>query len=195
MRALLVALAFCASGAFAQSDARLERRDGLMRIMAEHAEDPVALGQQTRKYLAALSSQDAFDAEADLYRWAWNARAITRLEFGRQMLELNKSYAPDDESTLDYWRYVVMIAAKLERGEIALEEYQYLEARKLAEAGRSQRAAQVQERQQAAPVVIYRDPGPDPTGEALQAIGRAMRKPSTTTNCVNIGNTSRCTTR
>jgi hypothetical protein len=174
-----------------------ETRDRLMAVMAANADDPAALGHAVRAFLGGLDREDAFRAQADVLRWARTNGVLSRLQFSREMLALNGQYAPDDDLTADYWRHSIMISAKLERGEIKQEEFDYLEGRKLAETRRLQRAeearwaaAQQAPRPAAAPVA------PDGIGAALLGIGRAMKPaPSSSTNCIRTGEVVNCTTR
>lgn len=198
IRRCLIALAIATMACTAPAQDRDANLKGLMQVYADAGDDIPALMKKTREFLVTLSKDDAMNAEGDLLVWGFKNKALTRLQYARSMLELNQSYAPDNEPVLDYWRYVVMLAAKHERGEIAIEEYQYLEARKLAEAKAADRPS----------VERYRRPAPsapepqrveaqiDPVGPMLQAVGRALRRPgATSTNCVTTGSSTSCYSR
>jgi hypothetical protein len=191
-----VALVCLCMAASAQPSRRNENRDRLMSIMATNAEDPSALTRKTREFLASLDREESFEAEPDVLRWARSNSVLTRLEYSREMLALNLHYAPDDDVATAYWRHSIMISAKLERGEIGKEEFDYLEARKLAEARRAsseQRTADAQPSTPAAPPVEDRNA----VGSVLIGIGNALRSrpATTTTSCVRVGAAVQCTTR
>lgn len=204
-----VALAFSMLAAAQEglSSDRLGRRDTLIKIMTENAEDP-ALGAKIDAYLGRMQPKDAFDAEFDVLDYARNTvRVIERLDYGKGMVALHEKYFPGTaEIAVDYWRYYVMIAAKLERKEIAIEEFDYLQKRKEAEARNALAVADAREhqagvaRQQAradadAREAAYRD---QQITESLQRLGdrfREMGQRTRTTNCVQYGNTTNCTTR
>lgn len=174
-------------------------RDQLIKLATEGSEQEA--GQRMQAYLSTLAPDEAFAAEVDL--WAWSrkdAKIITRAQYARAMLDTHLRYLPNAEVAIDYWRYVVMIAAKLERGEIQQEEYDYLEGRKIAQAKAAQREADQQERlhdaQQRA-LAAPRAPQTSPIGEAMMRFGQTLRERSRSsqTDCVTMGARGNCYTR
>lgn len=193
-----------AGAAAAQTDRATANRDTLLNIMVGSVDDPKAMAERTSAFLDSIPMDEAFKAQAAVLKLALQGKHVSRVEFARGMLSLNLRYAPDDDVALDYWRYVIVIAAKLERGEIPIEEYEYLEARKMAEAKRasSEQTAKIraEDAQRAYLESVARAQSEaanrDAIGAVLQGIGRAIRPaPTVTTNCVRIGSSMNCSSR
>lgn len=191
-RFLACCLLVLSFGAVGQT--REQNTQRLMDVMAANWEDPYTMQRKVSELLATFTDDEAYRAQADVVLWGGKNKVLSPLEVSREMLALTQRYAPRDEVTLDYWRYEVMIGAKLDRGEIQREEFDYLEARKMAE---SKREA---ERQAYRPPTLYYAPPPQPDriGPMLEAMGAAIRNrrpPITTTNCTTLGGLTQCQTQ
>lgn len=170
----------------------------LIDLMAANANDPPELLQtKIETLMKSYTDDEAFEALSGVLKIATRDAILTPLEVSREMLALVQRYRPRDDVGLDYWRYRIMIAAKLDRGEIKQEEFDYLEGRKLAE---SDREYGRREALRPAPPVYYapQPQQPNRIGPMLEAIGAAIRNrrpPVTTTNCTTLGGLTQCQTQ
>lgn len=186
-RFLACCLLVLSFGAVGQT--REQNTQRLMDVMAANWENPSTMQQKVAELLATYTEEEAYRSQADVVLWGGKNKVLSPLEVSREMLTLAQRYAPKDDVSLDYWRYQVMISAKLDRGEIQREEYDYLEGRKMAEA---QREA---DRRNYRPPQVYYPPPPDRVGPMLEAMGNAIKRrrpPVTTTNCAMMGNLVQC---
>jgi hypothetical protein len=132
----LLALACPFGSTFAQdtmTKARAANSELLTAIIAQSA-DATERDRRVNDFLESLSPDEQFYAQYDVLELALNKEAIGHRAYGKAMIELYSRYRPNSDISLDYWRYYVMIAAKLERKEIDVEEFDYLRGRKLFEA-------------------------------------------------------------
>ncbi len=212
--ALAALLASASGGALAQYDqepVHRANRDRIIQIMTRPEVDEATRSNQVREFLSTLPKRDAFRAQYEVLDYARKQGAIGHLDYSKGMVDLYSREAPNLTVPLDYWRYYVMIAAKLERKEIPEEEFEYLRARKFDEANaimreRKQQAAAAaenaarakaaeakaqaaaEERQQAENDERFRQ-------SMIEFADRLKSRRGTNTQCTQYGGVLNCNTR
>lgn len=168
----------------------------LAAIWAEYPDDPAALQKASDAYLAKLEPGQAVEALSGVLRLGRAADILTRKQLAAAMVAAHRRYLPGADISIDYWRYIELIAGKLERKEIDLEEYRYLADRKYMEAARAQQSDEMaaESRRRAAAEAAYRaqaEADADETArnlQMLQSVRQAFRpraQPPRTVNCLS----------
>lgn len=169
---------------------RQEKVEALLKL-ATDAPTRLDGAKAVDQHLNTLPDSDRAQLESDTWSHLRKTGAITRSAYIQNMLELNERFAPRDYITLDYWRYLRMISAKVDAGTMAEEEYQYLSAKKYDE------ATMAKEQQEREPQPVYQaqqpQAAPDNTGLVLQSIGQALR--SRADSLRPLGSPTNCTSR
>lgn len=154
-----------------------EKVDALLKL-ATDAPSQQEGARAVDNYLMSLSSDERFSLEAATFLHMRKTGIMDRTTYARNMLELNEQYAPTDYITLDYWRYIRMLDAKVRNGTLPEEEYRYLADKKFDEAkAATERRHAAEQAQQIHQAQTYRPPSePDNTGLILQSIGKAFHE-------------------
>lgn len=192
---LVLCMTFSGAAAVSQSLLTPERRAAVEHLYTISAErGPQAVDE----HLESLAPDERLRLEADFWIYRREAKEITRSEFASRMLELNERLAPADWRTLDYWRYVRMLAAKVDKGTMDVEEMQYLAGRRLREIEQAREDEWAERdrvlRAQAAAEVAADEANRNAAiGAVLRGIGAAIRPPGATTVCQPlVGGGSQC---
>lgn len=139
VKLLVLLLALLAAPVWAQS-----REANLERLKADPSPEGI------ERTLADMPHHEAMQAAGDFADHLQAQGGLSALQHATLRQNIVKHYLPgNDENAAaarEYWAYRVMIAAKLDRKEIAKEEYDYLLEKKLNEArqGIARRDAQQQ---------------------------------------------------
>ncbi len=160
------------------------QRDRLIQIIATHEGDEASLDLKVSTFLATMTASEALNVQSQALQLA-RKNGMPRLDFAKAMLALNERYVAPTDPAIEYWRYVIMIASKLERGEIQREEYDYLMQKKFAETQRWLERPMAPPAVPSMPVDAQTSPtGADGIGAALIGVGRALQRPNATaTRC------------
>jgi hypothetical protein len=177
--------------AFGQASKEL-REKNLEQVLSLVQQNPGKPGVLlVDQFVKTLPRDELYALEIDFWEHQYKAKQITRLEYANRMLESNREFASGDRITIDYWRYIIMLATKAEKGTLPEEEYRYLADKKFDEAQASLKAqsdaensaeqqsryAERMRRAQQAQEESFN------TGEFLQSIGRSFRPRNPTTFC------------
>lgn len=154
-----------------------EKVDALIKLYAD-APSQEEGARAINNYLESLPSDERFLLKTATLGHIRKIGVLDRTTYVRNMLELNEQYAPTDYITLDYWRYVRMLDAKVRNGTLPEEDFRYLADKKMDEAkAATERRHTAEQAQQIHQAQTYRPPSEsDNTGLILQSIGKAFHE-------------------
>lgn len=135
--------------------------------------------------LGADDPYDLFDAHGEQIRAKVTSGAMTELDAAKDMSAYTDSVLPTDYKLRSVMNYRVLLASRLERGDIKRDEFDYLWKEKVLKFT-EERTAEMQQAnapQQSAPTYA---PNPAATALLLQGMGKVFRAGApSTTRCVS----------
>lgn len=137
---------------------------------------------------AVAGSTEDYETEQARIHAQLDAGAITELDAARELADLSVRLFPNDYRLQSLRNYKVLLANRLERGEIRRDEYDYLWKERRLQYLSQRNAAQQQAEQDAARAQAQNN------AAALNIIGNSIRRTTAQTgiNCVTIGATTSC---